>query len=243
VLPMPRSLLWPTLWSAFGFILLLGLGTWQVERLQWKLGLIAVRDAGIHATPTALPATLDGARSLEFHPVRAAGRFVNERELYLVAPSLRGDAGYHVITPLLLESGGILLVDRGFVPTDREAPATREAGELQGTISVTGLLRLPTEGKPSWFTPANDPARNLWFYWDLGAMASAEQLDRVLPFYIEADASPNPGGLPEGGQTVTELPNNHLQYAITWYALAVALVAIYIRFARRRWAESRGERA
>ena len=240
---MPRSLLWPTLWSAFGLILLLGLGTWQVERLQWKLGLIAAREAGIHAAPTALPTTVDDARTREFHPVRAEGRFLNERELYLVAPSLRGDAGYHVVTPFLLESGATLLVDRGFVPTDREAPSTRAAGEPQGTVSVAGLLRLAPEGKPSWFTPANDPERNLWFYWDLGAMARAANLDRVLPFYLEADASPNPGGLPEGGQSVTELPNNHLQYAITWYALAVALIAIYIRFARRRWVESRGEQA
>ena len=238
---MPRALLWPTLWSAFGFILLLGLGTWQVERLQWKLGLIAVREAGIHAAPTALPVTLGDARSLEFHPVRAEGRFLNERELYLVAPSLRGDAGYHVITPLLLESGATLLVDRGFVPTDRKAPTTRAAGEPQGLVTVTGLLRLPVAGKPSWFTPDNDPARNQWFYWDLDAMTSAAKLDRVVPFYIEANASPNPGGSPEGGQTVTELPNNHLQYAITWYALAVALLAIYIRFARRRLAETRGE--
>jgi len=123
-----------------------------------------------------------------------------------------------------------------------DAPAILlESGEPQGLVTVTGLLRLPVAGKPSWFTRDNDPARNQWFYWDLDAMTSAAKLDRVVPFYIEANASPNPGGSPEGGQTVTELPNNHLQYAITWYALAVALLAIYIRFARRRLAETRGE--
>jgi surfeit locus 1 family protein len=229
-----RSLIWPSFWAGLGFLILVALGTWQVQRLHWKEGLIAAREAGIHAAPTGLPATLAAARALEFHPVRAEGQFLNDREFYLNAPSLRGDAGYHIITPLLLSSGATLLVDRGFVPTDRKAPETRAAGEPSGRVSVTGLLRIPSEGRPSWFTPDNDPARNQWFFIDVAAMASAQKLDRVLPFYIEADASPNPGGLPQGGQTVTELPNNHLQYAITWYSLAVVLVVIYVRFARRR---------
>jgi len=228
-----RSLFWPTLWAAFGFLLLLGLGTWQVQRLHWKEGLIAERQAGIRAAPVALPSTIGAAGPLEFHPVRASGQFFNDKELYLNAQSLRGEAGFHIVTPLKLADGAILLVDRGFVPTDRKEPQTRAAGELQGPVTITGLLRLP-EGRPNWFTPDNDPARDLWFYVDVAAMAQAEKLDRVLPFYIEADASPNPGGQPQGGQSVIDLPNNHLQYALTWYGLAAALVVIYIGFARRR---------
>jgi surfeit locus 1 family protein len=234
---LSRSLFWPSLWAALGFILLLGLGTWQVERLHWKEGLIAVREAGIHAAPIAVPPSLDAARDLEFHPVLADGQFLNERELYLNGQSLRGDAGFHIVTPLRLTSGEVLLVDRGFVPTDRKTPESRPAGEPAGPVRITGLLRLAPDGKPGWFTPDNDPARNLWFWIDIGAMAQAASLDRVLPFYIEADASPNPGGLPLGGQSVTQLPNDHLQYAITWYALALALIPIYIRFARRRLGE------
>jgi len=232
-----RSLLWPSLWAALGLLLLLGLGTWQVQRLHWKEGLIAAREAGLHAAPVALPATLDAARALELHPVRAEGQFRNDRELYLNLESARGEAGFHIVTPLILADGTALLVDRGFVPTERKAPETRAAGELTGTVSVTGLVRLPSAGKPSWFTPDNDPARNSWFYVDIAAMAQAAGLARVLPFYIDADASPNPGGLPQGGQTLTDLPNNHLQYALTWYGLALALIVIYIRFARRRLGE------
>jgi surfeit locus 1 family protein len=138
------------------------------------------------------------------------------------------------VTPLQRGDGTVLLVDRGFVPTDRKAPETRPAGELAGPVRVTGLVRIAAEGKPSWFTPDNDPARNSWFYVDIAAMAKAAGIaGPVLPFYVAADASPNPGGLPQGGRSVTDLPNNHLQYAITWYALALALIAIYIRFARR----------
>jgi surfeit locus 1 family protein len=234
-----RSLVWPSLWAGAGLVLLLGLGTWQLQRLQWKEALIAARDAGLHAEPVELPRTLEAAHALELHPVRVEGQFRNDRELYLNLESARGEAGFHIVTPFLLADGATLLVDRGFVPTDHKAPDTRAESEPQGIVSVTGLVRLPSEGKPSWFTPDNDPARNSWFYVDLAAMGKAAGVERVLPLYVDADASPNPGGLPQGGQTLTDLPNNHLQYAITWYALAVALVAIYIRFARRRMEERR----
>jgi surfeit locus 1 family protein len=229
---MNRSLLWPTIWSAFALLLLLGLGTWQVQRLSWKEGLIAQRNAALTAAPVALPKTLDDARALQFHPVRADGQFLNDRELYLNAQSLQGDQGFHIVTPLRLEGGTILLVDRGFVPTDRQLPATRAAGEIAGPTSVTGLVRLPEP--PGWFTPANEPAKNSWFSIDIAAMAQAAGVGSALPFYLDAGATPNPGGWPQGGQTITELPNDHLQYAITWYSLAGALVVIYIRFAQRR---------
>jgi surfeit locus 1 family protein len=229
------SLFWPSFWAALGFLLLLGLGTWQVQRLHWKEGLIAERQGALHAAPVPLPPSLQEARKLEFHPVKAEGEFLNQDELHLNAQSLRGEQGFHVITPFRLMDGAILLVDRGFVPTERAAPATRHAGELEGRATVTGLLRLP-ESK-GWFTPDNEPQRNSWFWIDLPAMAKAAGLAQVLPFYVDADATPNPGGWPLGGQTMTDLPNNHLQYAITWYALALVLVVVYIRFARRRLGE------
>ena len=231
---MRRSLFWPSLWAAAGLSLLLGLGTWQVQRLHWKEGLIAEREAGLRATPVALPTTLDAARALELRPVRAEGQFRNDRELDLNLESKAGAAGFHIVTPLMLADGSALLVDRGFVPTEQKAPETRAAGELSGTVTVTGLVRIPSAGKPSWFTPDNDPGRNSWFYVDVGAMAQAVGVARVAPFYIDADATPNPGGWPKGGETITDLPNNHLQYAITWYSLALALIVIYIRFTSRR---------
>lgn len=222
-------------------MLLLGLGTWQVQRLHWKEGLIAERNAALADAPVPLPKTLDQARALEFHPVRAEGEFLNDHELDLNAQSLKGDPGFHIVTPFRLSDGAIVFVDRGFVPTDRRAPATRAAGEIAGPTAVTGLLRLPEP--PGWFTPANEPQKNSWFSIDLPAMAQAANIGkggvgRALSFYIDADKTPMPGGWPQGGQTITELPNNHLQYAITWYALAVALIAIYIRFALRRRSSS-----
>ena len=158
----------------------------------------------------------------------ATGRFLNDRELDLGATSDGGLPGFQVITPLVLEDGAVLLVDRGFVPEAKRAPASRPEGELSGEVTVTGLLRLAPEGKPHWFLPDNSAAKNYWFYVDIPAMAAATQQEHVLPYYMDADATPVPGGLPVGGQTRLDLPNNHLQYAITWYALAAGLAVIAV---------------
>jgi surfeit locus 1 family protein len=232
-----RSLFWPSFWSLLGFLLLLGLGTWQVQRLHWKERLIADRHAAVTAVPMALPRSLAVAEHLEYRHVAATGTFLNDRELFLGASDADGHLGYHVITPLRLTDGAIVLVDRGFIPENRKALASRAAGELSGEVRVTGLLRLAPTGKPHWFLPDNDVQRNYWLWVDIPAMAKAAGLDHVLPFYMDADATPNPGGLPIGGQTLLYLPNHHLQYAITWYALAVALAVIYTLFVRRRRAE------
>ena len=229
-----KSLLAPTLFTLFGLALLLSLGTWQVKRLAWKEGLIAERAAAVAAAPIELPRTLDEARGLEFHPVRAEGTFRHDRELYLHAMTANGAQGYHVVTPLVLARGGTLMVDRGFVPEDRKNPATRAQGNQPGPQQVVGLLRLPLSEKSSWFVPDNAPARGEWFTLDPSAMAHAAGVTDALPFTIDADATPNPGGYPVGGQTPLDLPNNPLQYAITWYLLAVALVVVYLRLVLRR---------
>lgn len=234
-----RSLFWPSFFALLGFLALLALGTWQVERLGWKERLIAERHAGVIAPPAPLPGSLAEAKPLEYHHIAATGTFLNDRELFLGATDDDGHPGYHVITPLKLVDGEVLLVDRGFIPEGRKDPASRAEGELKGQVIVSGLLRLGSDVKPHWFLPDNNVARNYWIWVDIPAMAKAAHVDRVLPFYMDADASPNPGGLPVGGQTRLDLPNNHLQYAITWYALAVALAVIYIIFIRRRRAEGK----
>jgi surfeit locus 1 family protein len=236
-LPAARRIVWPTLFAGGAFLVLLALGTWQVERLQWKERLIAERHAAVTAPAIDLPRSLEAARGMDYRHVRAAGSFLNDRELYLGATSPEGRPGYHVVTPLRLADGAVLLVDRGFVPQEKRAPETRATGEIVGPTTVSGLLRLPLDRKPYWFLPENSAERNYWFYVDPPAMAKAAKLDGVLPYYIDADAAPNPGGLPVGGQTRLDLPNDHLQYAITWYALAAGLLGVYIVFIRRRLAE------
>ncbi len=232
---MKRPIFWPSFWAALAFLLLLGLGFWQIERLGWKEALIAQRNAALEDAPVAPPENLEDARALEFHPVHVSGRFLNDDEMPVAAISKRGEAGFHILTPFLLENGEFLLIDRGFVPVNRKSPDTRKAGLIAGETTVTGLLRVPEQPGP--FVPANDPAHNTWYDVDLSAMAKAQGIENVLPFYLDADATPVPGGYPVGAQTETDLPNNHLQYAITWFALAAGLVGVYILFVIRRFKE------
>lgn len=233
-----RHGLWlPSLFWLAVFMILVALGTWQVQRLHWKEGLIAQRQAAVTGSAILLPETLDAAKGLEFHHVTLSGEFLNRDELYLHAIADGGTPGYHVITPFRLTDGNIVFVDRGFVPEDRRDPKMRAAGEIAGPTTVTGLLRFAGRDR-SWFTPANEPARDLWFSIDLPAMAASLHLDHVLPLYVDADAAPVPGGYPRGGQTNTALPNDHLQYALTWYGLAIVCVIYYLLFVRG-WVKER----
>jgi surfeit locus 1 family protein len=234
-----RRLVAFTISALWGFCVLIALGAWQVQRLHWKEGLIAARDAAVSAAPMPLPRTAAEAAALDFHPVSVQGQFLHEHELYLNATERRtGRGGFLVVTPLRLADGTILMVERGWIPPERLDRATRAAGNPAGVVAVDGLLRLPPDGKPGWFVPANDPARNQWFYVDLPAMAHAAEFDRALPFYMDAGPAPNPGGLPLGGQADTELVNNHLQYAITWFALAAILAVIYLLVLRREMSDA-----
>jgi surfeit locus 1 family protein len=217
---------------------LLGLGTWQVERLHWKEGLIAARTAAVSAPAIDLPKTLDEARPLEFRHVRVTGTFLHDKELYIGATNDAGTVGYHVMTPLQRADGSFVLINRGFIPAELKDQGKRAAGEVSGEVSVEGLLRLPPDGKPAWYIPDNSAAHNYWFYVDAKAMAAAAGLPSLLPFYIDAGAAPNPGGWPRGGTTPLALPNNHLQYAITWYSLAAVLVVVFTIFVRQRMAEA-----
>ncbi len=230
-----KPLLWPTLMTAPAVLGALALGTWQVQRLHWKNELIAERQSRRDAPPLEkLPERFDPARH-EFRKVRATGRFLHDKEMYLAARSLRGNPGYHVVTPLALFSGH-MLVNRGWIPLDRKSPGSRKPGNVEGEVAVEGYLRAETG--PGWFTPENEPARNFWFYVDIAAMARAHGLGKVEPFYIEAGQAENAGGFPVGGVTRFELPNDHLQYAITWFAMALIGGVIYLLYHRGRAARA-----
>jgi surfeit locus 1 family protein len=231
-----RPAFWPMLIAGAGFLLLIGLGIWQLERLQWKTELIADRAAALAAAPVPVPQDSEAARRLDFHRVRAEGEFLHDHELFLGASNPAGTTGFHVVTPLRLADGRLLLVDRGWIPADRRDPGSRVAGQLAGTLAVEGILRWPVKGWPDWLDwalPSNDCGRNYWFWIDPAAMARCSGLSNVLPYALEAGPAANPGGLPRGGVTRTDPRNDHLQYAITWFALAAALAVIYVLAQRR----------
>ena len=225
---------------AVGLVLvaaLAALGTWQVQRRAWKHDLVARVEARIHAEPVEAPgpATWDGLtpEADAYRRVRATGRLRHDRETLVQAVTDLG-AGYWVMTPFERTDGTTLLVNRGFVPTDRRDPATRSEGQGAGPVTLTGLLRLSEPGGA--FLRTNDAGAGRWYSRDVAAIAQARGLARAAPYFIDADATPNPGGWPVGGLTIVSFPDNHLVYAITWYVLALmvaAALAYTLRDARR----------
>lgn len=210
------------------------LGAWQVERRAWKLDLIARVEARIHAVPSPLPPPREwphlDPREAEYRRVRASGTFDHGRETLVQALTERG-AGFWVVTPLRTPEGTIL-VNRGFVPADRRDPRTRASGRLAGSVTVTGLLRLTEPG--GGFLRANDPASDRWHSRDVAAIGQARGLGPIAPFFLDADATPNPGGYPVGGLTVVAFRNTHLVYTLTWFALAVMCLGAAAMLLRRK---------
>ncbi|MDR6633624.1 surfeit locus 1 family protein [Phyllobacterium sp. 1468] len=216
--------------GAIVFAVLIALGTWQVERLYWKEGLLAEIDARTHAKPASL-AEIEKVWAIEkdvdYRTVTVTGRLLNDRERHYFA-TYDGTSGFYVYTPLLLDDGRAVFVNRGFVPYDKKNSVTRPQGEVEDQVVVTGLARNPLYEKPSSIVPNNDLMTNIYYWKDLPTMAgqSGIALGKLVPFFIDADKTPNPGGLPVGGVTIIDLPNSHLQYAVTWYGLAATLLVV-----------------
>jgi surfeit locus 1 family protein len=236
-----RGVLVPSLAAAMAFVTLVSLGLWQLDRKAWKDGLIATIERRLSAPPVALPPPAEWPRlpaaDNEFRHVVMTGEFLNDREalVYTGGSTLRdatGGQGYWVFTPARIAGGGIVMVNRGFVPEGKHDPASRPEGQVRNPINMVGVLRWPE--KPGLFTPAGDPVRNIWFARDSTGIAAAKGIS-VAPFYVELE-SPDPlGGLPRPGRLHPNLPNNHLGYALTWLGLAAVLVGVYVTWLFGSW--------
>jgi surfeit locus 1 family protein len=229
------GLVWPTLFGLAALAVLVGLGTWQLQRLYWKEALIAKIAARVKAEPVALSHALRTSAEggdVEYAHVVARGRFHHDKERYLYAPAKSG-LGWHVYTPLELAPGSIVWVNRGFVPDALKDPKARPgAGAPDGQGGIAGIVRLRPQ--PGLFRPQNDPARNLWYWPDAAAMtgsAFGSQSVETAPFTIDADLAAGADTWPRGGTTRIDLPNRHLEYAVTWYGLALTLIGVYAAFA------------
>jgi len=226
-----RPLARMTLFFVPMFAALVALGVWQLERLQWTLGLIAEMDAHLHAAPLSLDEMLKLApHDAQYRRVALSGRYANSDEAYVFTTADNGAPVYHVITPLLLDDGRVMLIDRGAVPPEFMEKAKRRAGLLPDEQHVVGIWRTPDA--PGLFTPPPDAAHRIWYARDVAGIARADAIKPAAPVIVEADATPVPGGWPRGGQTVIALRNDHLQYAITWFLLAASLVVVYLAYHR-----------
>lgn len=237
-----RGLFWPMVAVALAFLLLIGLGFWQLQRLAWKEALISRIETRAHNLPMALPPP-DAWSSLspsdyDFNHVRLQGRFdfAHEALIYSAAPKDFGvEPGYLVITPFLLANGGVVLVNRGFIPQSHAKRDVRKH-EPQGDITLTGVMRAPQSR--NYFTPADDPEHGLWFTSDPEKIAKSFGLSEGAPFTVVLEPddrrSSLSDGLPHPFASDLDLANNHFSYAMTWFGLAAALILMFVLYARGR---------
>lgn len=221
------------------FATLIALGSWQMKRLEWKENLLANLEQRLDSDPIGINELVNEIAKddeFEYQPVTVRGRFDHTKERHFFATH-NGFSGYYVYTALISEAGTVF-INRGFVPFDFKDPSKRAEGQISDVVLITGLARKMLEEKPSSVVPENDLDKNIYYWKDLRSMAQTTGLTfedpELLKFFIDADDTPNPGGFPQGGVTLIDLPNNHLQYAFTWYGLAATLICIVGVFLFRR---------
>jgi surfeit locus 1 family protein len=232
----------PSMAALAALVVLLGLGTWQVERKAWKEALMVTLDRRLNDAPIALPPPSEWTgmtpENSEFTRVRLSVAFpkTSDALVYTSGSAIRDDvkgAGYFVFSPARLPNGQQVVVNRGFVP-DRAYPA------VAGAVDIIGTLRWPEAG--SAFVADHDATGDVWMVRDPAAMAQRKGWGAVAPFYVEQEAPAPPGGLPHPAPLKVHLRNDHLQYAITWYGLAAVLVVMFVIWVvRRRGEETAGK--
>jgi surfeit locus 1 family protein len=220
-----RSPLVAGLATLAAILVLIALGTWQLERRAWKHAILERIAAHMASPPVDLPDEISTPADWDYRPVQVTGRLLHDREMPLSARSYQGSIGYQIVTPLQRSDGaGAVLVNRGWVPVDKLDPAARPGSQPDGEVTVTGIARVPAIG--GWMAPDNRPADNVWYSVDFAAMAAHAGLPAVAPVVVEAGPTA-PGTLPVGGQTNVNIADNHLQYALTWYSLAIVAAVMY----------------
>jgi len=234
--PYWRRLLVPGLLTMIGLAILIGLGTWQLQRKQWKEDLIATLNHQMAAEPKRLPDASSRAAmtrdNSEFQRVSLSVEFIPDAKpvyLYTGVSALRRDLkqpGYFVFAPARLPDGQTVVINRGYVPMDRRGDAPPA-----GATDIVGYLRWPES--PGWFAQERVAKDDVWFVRDPHAMAAARGWGPVGAFYIDQQSPTPPGGFPKPGPLTVTLRNDHLGYAITWFGLAASLLAVFGAWAIR----------
>lgn len=231
----PRPLAWFFFLAAFATTV--GLGTWQVKRLQWKESLIATIDAAKEDAPItdALPLEEAELETLNFRPACARGTWLQRDgqtiEFHVFPRFYNGTNGYFIVSPLVTKTQTVL-INRGWVPMAKKLLETRPETAVQGAAKICGLLRVGNER--NWLTPPNDAARNLWFGRDVAEMAAAAKLENVVPGMLDIVGKQDAKRLPVPSDGVIRLRNDHLSYIITWYGIALGILIIFLLYHRKK---------
>lgn len=227
-----RPKLGPVLVTALVVASTCALGTWQVKRLEWKNALIESVESKLQLPPTVLPDETVNADEWAYRRVAVSGRYLFDKEHFVQGISPRGELGYRVMTPLLQPGGTIVLVERAWIPVDARRSSKIESS---AEIEVLGMVRIPQA--PSWteklFTPEPDTQARIWYRVDLEGASEVLKL-ALQPFFLEAAPVGRQDELAPATFRLQRIPNNHLAYAITWYALALCCIAIFVLYHRRK---------
>lgn len=225
--------LWPTIMTIPIVLILLSLSVWQINRYFWKVELLDTLATQLAAEPTEMPSGDLNADEWNYRRVFMNGTFDYSKEAHLFAHAEKGRKGFHIISPFTRsDTGEVILVNRGFVPERLKEAEKRAQGNIEGEVRISGVVRQPWE-KAYSFLPESNAKTNVWLYGELKEMAAHMQVD-AAPVFVELDDMKLPGIFPLGGQTRISVPNNHIQYAITWFSLAVAMLVIFGLYAVKR---------
>jgi len=224
-----RPLFWPTFFALPALLVLLWLGTWQVQRLEWKNQLIEDFESRATATPITLPVGPVGPE-MEFRRLQLTGSFDHDREVFMTGRTYEGNAGFHIVTPFTLTDGRIVLVNRGWVSESYREPEKRPFTLAEGEVTIPAILRFP--GKKGYFVPENEPENGFWFTLVPAQIVAHLKLGDAArtDLYAATVRTSDTIELPIAARTETNLRNSHLGYAITWYGIACALIGVYLAF-------------
>lgn len=218
---------WATFFTIFGMAILCALGFWQVQRLHWKTELLRTLDAEAAKDPATIRLGFsDLTPERNFHCGTIYGHYLNDREIALEPRTRDGAPGYHILTPFALEEDGIVLVNRGWVPLDKKDASARPESLISGNTWVSGTIRTPERANP--FVPDNVPEKEQWFRVDLAQIAAARHLEKLAPVLLYANTTPEEVLYPAKDVLNIRPPNDHLSYALFWFAMAGVLGAIYV---------------
>jgi surfeit locus 1 family protein len=233
-----RPTFWPTLFTIPALTVLIGLGSWQVERLNWKNKLVETFNAQIALDPTDAPVAIKDMEDWRYRRVRLQGVFQHEKEILMTGRPFEGSAGFHVLTPFLLNDNRIVIVNRGWVPEKQRKREKRPTTLVDGFVTVLGILR--EDRRRGAFVPDNEPHNEVWLYVDTNEMANHRKIFPIAPYYVDVIRDPGPYVLPIGASTTITVRNEHLQYAATWFLLAGTLLVIYFIYHFRRPEDEEG---
>lgn len=250
----PSPIAWFFFIFAFGTTL--ALGSWQVQRLNWKKNLIAQIESTRHNAPkNGLPADGAALTAMQFVPVRVKGVWVSDVEFHLAPRYLNDQFGYALISPLTLADGRTLLVNRGWIPAAKKDPKTRPETRVKGSATVEGLVRVGAER--SYFTPVSQPDKNIWFGRDIADMAAFAHLKNIVPVMVDRVAAalpakpdgkkPTPAQLAASAHPALPIPsdgtirvrNDHMGYILTWYGIAAGILVIFVAYHLRKPSKAR----